>query len=129
MFDPDYFKTANDEVLVTVQIETQEALDNLDDILSVPGIDACYIGPWDLSVSLGIGVPPDWDAPKYKAAFDKVLEASAKHNKPAGMFAISDNIEWAIKKGFTYNTVDADDFLLMRGAREVVAKARNAAKI
>ncbi|MGB2813522.1 MAG: aldolase/citrate lyase family protein [Dehalococcoidales bacterium] len=128
MFDPDYFKTANDEVLVTVQIETQEALDNLDEILSVPGIDACYIGPWDLSVSLGIGVPPDWDSPKYKAAFDKVLEAAARHNKPAGMFAISDNIEWAVKKGFVYNTVDADDFLLMRGAREVVAKARNAAK-
>ncbi len=128
MFDPDYFKTANDELLITIQIETQEALDNLDEILSVPGIDACYIGPWDLSVSLGIGIPPDWKAPKYEAAFDKVIEVSTKHGKPAGMFAISDTIEWALKKGFIYNTIEADDFLLMRGAREAVAKARNAAK-
>jgi len=128
MFDDSYFKTANDEVLITVQIETQEALDNLDEIMSVPGIDACYIGPWDLSVSLGIGVPPDWKAPKYVAAFDKVLEAAAKHNKPAGMFCVSDNIEWALKKGFKYNTVDADDFLLMRSARAVVEQVRKAAE-
>jgi 2-keto-3-deoxy-L-rhamnonate aldolase RhmA len=128
MFDPDYFKTANDELLITVQIETQEALDNLDEILSVPGIDACYIGPWDLSVSLGFGVPPDWDTPRYQKAFDKVLKASAKHGKPAGMFCISDTIEWALKKGFRYNTIEADDFLLIRSARLAVEKARQAAK-
>jgi len=128
MFDPDYFKTANDEVLVTIQIETQKALDNLDEILSVPGIDACYIGPWDLSVSLGIGVPPDWNAPRYKAAFDRVLEASAKHGKPAGMFCISENIEWALEKGFIYNTVDTDDIFLMKGAKMALEMAHKATK-
>ena len=51
LFDPDYLKTANDEVLVVVQIETREAVRNIDDILSVKGIDACYIGPFDLSMS------------------------------------------------------------------------------
>ena len=128
MFDPDYYKTANDELLITIQIETQEALDNLDEILSVPGIDACYIGPWDLSVSLGIGIPPDWKNPRYQAAFDKVLEASAKHGKPAGMFCLSDNVEWAIEKGFRYNTVDIDDMFLVQGAGKALEKARNAAK-
>ncbi len=128
MFDPDYFKTANDELLITVQIETQEALDNLDEILSVPGIDACYIGPFDLSVSLGFGVPPDWNNPRYQAAFDRVLEVSAKHGKPAGMFGISDTIEWALEKGFTYNTVDNDDAFLIKGATMAVEKARKAAK-
>jgi len=128
MFDPDYFKTANDELLITIQIETQKALDNLDEILSVPGIDACYIGPWDLSVSLGFGVPPDWNDPRYQAALDRVLEVSAKHGKPAGMFCISDTIEWALEKGFTFNTIEADDFLLIRSARMALEKAREAAK-
>jgi len=128
MFDPDYFKTANDELLIAVQIETDRALKNLDEILAVPGIDAIYIGPWDLSVSLGFGVPPKWDEPKYVAAFDRVLEASGRHKKPAGMFTTIDNIEWAVRKGFRFNTVDDDDTFLMRGAQQAVEKARNAAK-
>ena len=128
MFDPDYFKTANDELLVTVQIETEEALKNLDDILAVPGIDACYIGPWDLSVSLGFGVPPDWKDPRYLAVFDRVLEAARRHGKPAGMFTILDNVEWALEKGFKFNTVDTDDNFLIRGAKMALEKARGTGK-
>jgi 2-dehydro-3-deoxyglucarate aldolase len=127
MFDPDYYKTANEELLVAVQVETEEALKNLDEILSVPGIDACYIGPWDLSVSLGLGIPPIWDEPKYLAAFDRVLEAAKRYKKPAGMFANIDNIEWALEKGFKFNTVDCDDHLLIRAAKMALEKARNAA--
>ncbi len=123
MFDPDYFSTANDEILVTVQIETGEALKNLDDIMAVPGIDACYIGPYDLSVSLGFGVPPKWDEPRYMAAIDRVLEVAARHGKPAGMFANMDNIEWALEKGFRFNSVDNDDIFLLRGARMALEKA------
>lgn len=123
MFDPDYFTTANEEILVTVQIETEEALKNLDDIMAVPGIDACYIGPWDLSVSLGLGVPPKWDEPRYVAAFDRVLSVAERHGKPAGMFANLENIEWALEKGFRFNTVDNDDIFLLRGARMALEKA------
>ncbi len=123
MFDPDYFATANAEVMVTVQIETTEALKNLDDIMAVPGIDACYIGPWDLSVSLGFGVPPDWNEPRYIEAIDRVLAVAERHGKPAGMFANLENIEWALEKGFRYNTVDNDDIFLLRGARMALEKA------
>lgn len=123
MFDPDYFTTANDEILVTVQIETGEALKNLDDIMAVPGIDACYIGPYDLSVSLGFGVPPKWEEPRYMAAIDRVLEVAARHGKPAGMFANMENIEWALEKGFRFNSVDNDDIFLLRGARMALEKA------
>jgi len=128
MFDPEYYQTANEELLIAVQIETEEALKNLDEILSVPGIDACYIGPWDLSVSLGFGVPPNWNEPRYLAAFDRVLEAAKRHGKPAGMFTTIDNIEWALEKGFKFNTVDDDDMFLIRGAQISLAKARSAAK-
>ena len=126
MFDPDYYETANEELLIAVQIETAKALENLDDILSVPGIDACYIGPWDLSISLGFGVPPNWNETRYLAAFDRVLETAKRHGKPAGMFANLDNIEWALEKGFKFNTVDDDDTFLIRGAQMALEKARSA---
>ncbi len=124
MFDDEYYETANEELLIAVQIETAEALKNIDEILSVARIDACYIGPWDLSCSLGFGVPPRWDEPRYLAAFDRVLEAAERHGKPAGMFATIDNIEWALKKGFKFNTVDDDDTFLIRSAQTALAKAR-----
>jgi 2-keto-3-deoxy-L-rhamnonate aldolase RhmA len=126
MFDPEYFKTANDEILIAVQIETDLALKNLDDILSVPGIDACYIGPYDLSCSLGLGVPPKWDDPRYIAAFDRIVEAAEKYRKPAGMFATLDTIDWAMDKGFKFNTVGDADSFLMYGAKIGLAKARRA---
>jgi 2-dehydro-3-deoxyglucarate aldolase len=133
MLDPDYFRTANDEILVSVQIETQTALDNLDDILSVDGIDACYVGPYDLSCSLGFGIPPKWDEPRYLVAFDRVLEVSKRYRKSAGIFATYDNIEWALEKGFRFNTVDDADKFLVRGAQTALDRVnkwvRNEKKI
>ncbi|MFQ6053888.1 MAG: HpcH/HpaI aldolase/citrate lyase family protein, partial [Candidatus Bathyarchaeia archaeon] len=124
MFDPEYFETANEEILVAVQIETEKALGNLDGILSVEGVDACYIGPWDLSCSLGFGVPPRWDEPRYLEALDRVLQAAEEWGKPAGIYADIDNIGWAIERGFRFNTVgDADGFLI-RGARMALERAR-----
>jgi len=123
MFDLAYSETANDEILVSIQIETAEALKNLDEILTVDGIDACYIGPWDLSISMGFGAPPDWSNPQYLAAFDRVLELAKRHGKPAGMFATIDNIEWALEKGFKFNTIDDDDTFLITSAKMAIAKA------
>jgi 2-keto-3-deoxy-L-rhamnonate aldolase RhmA len=127
-FDADYFKTADSEILVAIQIETRQAVENLDEILSVPGVDACYVGPYDLSCSLGLGVPPQWDNPDYLKVLDMILAAAEKHRKPAGMYASVDTIEWALGKGFRLNTVgDADGFLL-RGARAALDKATGSAK-
>jgi len=128
LFDPTYYRTANDEILIAIQIETQQALDNLDGILSVPGIDACYIGPFDLSSNLGFGMPPKWDEPRYLAAFDRVLAAAKRHGKAAGMYASIGNIEWALEKGFTFNTVDSADTFLIQGAQMALAKTRDWAK-
>ena len=128
-FDTKYFDTANEEILIAVQIETEQALNNIDDILSVPGIDACYIGPFDLSCTLGFGVPPKWDEPRYLAAFDRVLQAAEKHGKPAGMFASVDTIEWALDKGFKFNSVgDADSFLI-NGARIALDKVTRSQRL
>ena len=123
LFDREYAKTANDEVMVVVQIETKEAVDNVDDILSVAGVDGCYIGPMDLAYSLGF-TAPEWDNPRYAEAFDKVLAAASKRGKPAGLYATQGNIEWAVEKGFRLNTVDSDDTFLFRAARAALRQAR-----
>jgi 2-keto-3-deoxy-L-rhamnonate aldolase RhmA len=123
---PDYIGTANDAILVAVQIETATAVKNIDDILAVDGVDTVYIGPTDLSMSM-FGAPGKWQEPSYLEAFDTVLKAAAKAGKPAGMFANSGNIEWAIEKGFKFNSVDNDDGFLMAGARAALGKAQTAA--
>jgi 2-dehydro-3-deoxyglucarate aldolase len=124
LFDPDYVYTANNEIMVIVQIETRQAVNNVDEILSVDGVDACYIGPFDLSFSYGLALP-DWNNAEYLAAFDRVLEAAGKAGKPAGMFAVSDNIHWAKEKGFILNTIDDADAFLKKGASLALEKFRN----
>jgi 2-keto-3-deoxy-L-rhamnonate aldolase RhmA len=123
MLDPDYYSSANQELLVAIQIETQEAVKNLDAILSVPGIDACYIGPMDLSSNMGFGIPPKWDEPLYLEAIDRVLSGAKKHHVPAGVFATPENIQWAVRKGFKFNTVGDADSFLVRGAQEALKLA------
>ena len=121
--DEDYCNTANKELMIVVQIETEQAVENVDSILSVPGIDASYIGPYDLSLRLGLGVPPKWDNPTFLACLDRVLEASEKHGKASGIFTTMDTIEWALDKGFKFNTLDDADTFMIRGAKIALAKA------
>lgn len=119
---PDYVKNANREILVIPQIETREAVENLDEIISTEGVDAVYIGVFDLSLSYGLKFP-DFENAEYVSAFDKVLETAAKYNKPAGMFTTSHTIRWAIDRGFVLNTCDSADAFLARGAAMTIKKA------
>jgi 2-keto-3-deoxy-L-rhamnonate aldolase RhmA len=123
LLDRAYAATANEELLIIAQIETRQAVDNLDDILSVDGIDAGFIGPMDLSLSYGLTFP-DFKDPDYLEAFDKVLSAGDKWKKPVGMYAFSNNVQWAIEKGFKLITIDSADAFLMRGARTALKKAK-----
>lgn len=83
---PNYPKDANNETFLIVQIETPEALENLDAIASTPGVDGLFIGPGDLALRMGISV--DWKDPKITAAEDAVAAAAARHKiewgRPAG---------------------------------------------
>ena len=123
LFDPDYIKTANDETLVVVQIETKTAVKNIDDILSVKGVDACCIGPQDLSISFGFQCP-QWDNPQYMEALDKVLAAARKQAKTAGVVIPQERARWAIEKGFTFLSVGGDLGFIMQGARALLEETR-----
>ena len=81
----DYFEQANDQLVLAVMIETPKALDNLDEIASVPGIDALYIGPSDLSQALGLGPRYNADNPKHAETVLKIRDAAVRHGKIPGV--------------------------------------------
>ncbi|MBS7609410.1 hypothetical protein KEJ36_00170 [Candidatus Bathyarchaeota archaeon] len=124
MYDPEYVKTANEELLIVAQIETESALKNLDDILSVKGIDVALIGPWDLSMSLGVFT--QWDSPKFKAAVDKVLEACERWNVAPGYVCGDENIRWAVEKGFKFISIGGDEGFMLKGAIDSLMRAKEA---
>ncbi len=79
----DFMKEANEHTLIVAQIETREAIENVDSILSVEGIDVGLIGPNDLSISLGI--PDQMGSEILTKAIDKVVEMAKKKGKATGI--------------------------------------------
>jgi len=120
LYDFEYIQTVNDELLIIVQCETQMALDNLDEILSVEGIDVCMIGPGDLSFSLGIH--GQFDHPKFNEALDHVLAMCKKHDVAPGFFCTDENINDMIARGFRFFNLAGDFWFLMRGVIEALAE-------
>ena len=120
-----YQKTANDEILCMPMIETQEAIDNLDAILDVPGIDAVYIGPSDLAFSRG-GVPAlDQETEEAMSTYQQILTATKARGQFAGIHTAKP--EYAarmIAMGFNMVTLANDSGLLLNAARVAVKAAR-----
>lgn len=119
----DYAQHANDTIVVFAMIETKQALDNLDDILSVKGLDAVYIGPSDLSLALGCTpVFDDVDKPVAEA-IDHILARAKAHGLVAAIH--NGTPEAALKrieKGFQFVTISSDARLMAAGAQQVIAK-------
>src|SRR6202051_1214720 len=82
----DYMDAVNNELAILPMIETNQSLENLDAIASVPGVDVLLIGPSDLSIELG--VPLDYQCDSYQRALDKIAATAAKHGIVAGMYFI-----------------------------------------
>ena len=123
----DYPQHANDTIVAFAMIETAKALDNLDDILSVEGLDAIYIGPSDLSLALGCTPTLDDLDPKAAEAVDHILARAKAHGVVAGIH--NGSPEAALKriaKGFRFVTVSSDARLMAAGAQQVMAEMRAA---
>jgi len=111
----DYLKNASNEIGVLVQVETKSALDQIEKIASVEGIDGVFIGPNDLSASYGhIG---NWGHPDMQAAMKDAVQRLKKINKPAGILTPNEEeakrfIDW----GYTFVAVGSDLGLLARGS-------------
>ena len=98
---PTYFARANDEILVIVQIEHHEAVKNIDAILSVPGVDALYVGPNDFCASLGLA--PSLEPPHraFEEAMQTVFAAARRHGVAPGIHcATPDTVNRRIHEGW-----------------------------
>ena len=116
---PDYVAKADDTVMVIPMIETAEAVDRIEEILDVDGIDMIYLGPNDLAFELDghVGLP----RPKSEAALIHVLEAANRHGIPAGIFCTSaEEARSRAKAGFRLVTPGNDFAHLNRSMREAV---------
>jgi 4-hydroxy-2-oxoheptanedioate aldolase len=111
----DYLKNASSEICLLVQVETRTALEQIEAIASVDGVDGVFIGPNDLSASFGhIG---DWGHPEVQAVLEDAVKRLKKIGKPAGILTPNEEearrfIQW----GYTFVAVGADLGLLARGA-------------
>lgn len=85
----DYQKHADGEMLCIAMIETAEGIEKMEEIISTPGLDAVYIGPTDLALSLGLPPVMDNDDPKHVATVNRILETCRKHKVAAAMHTAS----------------------------------------
>lgn len=125
----DYPQHANDTIVAFAMIETAQALDNLDDILATPGLDAVYIGPSDLSLALGCKPTFDDLDPKAAEAVQHILARAKAHGVVAGIH--NGTPEAALKRiamGFQFVTVSSDARLMAAGAQQVVTTMRGGMK-
>ncbi|MCK9685000.1 HpcH/HpaI aldolase family protein [Scleromatobacter humisilvae] len=123
----DYAEHANDTIVTFAMIETAQALDNLDEILSVEGLDAIYIGPSDLSLALGCRPVFDDVDPKAAQAIAHILARAKAHGLVAGIHnGTTDGALARIANGFQFVTVGSDARFIAAGAQQTVARMRRA---
>ena len=109
------------ELLAIIQIETPEGVENIDAILSVPGVGAIFIGPADLSSAMGYARA---SAPEVEAAIQTVLTACLTHDVACAITTSPDSVEQRLAEGFTMVTVGTDSGLSARAA-ETLSKAKS----
>ena len=126
----DYPKYANDEIIKIAMIETKEATENLDEIMSTPNLDGIYIGPADLSRALSH--EPSFDKPEDDPVYSmimKILETAKKNNIFAGIHNMStEYAQKMIDKGFQFVTVGSDIRYITAGAKKDVEKLKGISK-
>ncbi|HBK61621.1 MAG TPA: 4-hydroxy-2-oxovalerate aldolase [Firmicutes bacterium] len=119
----DFFKWANDQCIVAIQIETRAGMENLSEILKVDGIDLVFIGPSDLSQSLGY--PGNANHPDVKAAVRSIAEASMKAGKIAAVMPTSPgDVEEYLRMGVQCILSGNEYALIRKSATEFVRSVR-----
>jgi 2-keto-3-deoxy-L-rhamnonate aldolase RhmA len=122
----DYAKNANDRTLVIVMIESKTAVENIEEILSVDGVDGVFIGPYDMSGSYGI--IGQTEHPLMLEARRKILSACKAKNKAAGLHIVypdGKNVKDAADSGFTFIALGVDMVFLRAGANSAFMTAKS----
>ncbi len=116
---------ADDDVFLAVMIETREGLENIDEILSVPGVDGIYLGPNDLAVTHGLPPSSEGDAPEHRALIERAVEACRRHDAIAGIHCGSTTAarRWH-SIGYHFCTITSDAAAMRAGAEQALDEMR-----
>ena len=127
-YGPGYFSTANERLICIPMIETEVAVSRIDEILAVDGIDAIYVGPSDLAVSMGL--PPGLDNadPRFTRAISTIVDACKRHGVVAGIHSSAAVARKRHDEGFRMITVAADMVCAVGGLRNESNAARAAVR-
>ena len=119
----DYAATADDQMCLIVQVETRAALDALDEILMVDGVDAVFVGPADLAADMGYTTNPN--APEMQDVVARALRRIAASDKAAGIIDFDDEaLERHLEDGARFVAVGADVVFLARGLKAMAGRWR-----
>jgi 4-hydroxy-2-oxoheptanedioate aldolase len=116
----EYFTRSHELLTTVVQIETADALKNIDGIAAVDGVDVLFIGPLDLSVNMGI--PEQFDHPNFIDAKTKVAKAAENAGKSSGILLLNaEQVPATVEAGFTFIALGSDGGLVAAGMRNLNA--------
>lgn len=119
VYGDDYMTAANDQMLCVVQIEHIDAVRRAEEILSVKGVDACFIGPNDLAGSMGLKPDMLVRDPRHEAAVQQVLAAAKKVGKPAGIHvATAEHANMRLEQGFRFIALASEANFMRMGANQ-----------
>ena len=122
--DAGFFARANDDIAVLLLLETEKAFQNLEEIISVPGVDVAWMGHYDLTVSMGI--PAQFDHPRFLAAMDELVAVCRRHGVAPGFLpATPESAAHWIDKGFRAISLGSDIGVFLDGVRKFRAQLRS----
>lgn len=122
----DYPQHANDAILTLAMVETQQALDNLADILATPGLDGVFVGPGDLGLSLTGQTGMDMGEPTLAAALAQIAEVTRENGRIAGIWVPSATLGKQMHRlGYHFITLSTDTRLLTAAAQEIVKQMKS----
>ncbi|MBC7327211.1 hypothetical protein H5T87_03735 [bacterium] len=120
-YGEDYFPRANEEILLSVQIEHIEAVQRAEEICEVEGIDLVFIGPNDLASSLGLLGTPFKENTLWQDAVKRILKVGREKGKPMGIHAVStEEVERYIEQGFLFVALSTDAQILRQACSNLL---------
>jgi 4-hydroxy-2-oxoheptanedioate aldolase len=125
---PKYFTQANNDIAVIPMIETVEALQEIEEIVNVPGVDGLFIGPMDLSVTMGLPPGNNDHIPAFAQALERVVKCCRTKGIVAGIFSNAKFAPTRVQQGFQMVVVAVDSIVLNGVLRADLAQVREAIK-
>lgn len=125
----EYLQWQSDGPVVIVQIEHKDAVNHLDEILAVPGVDGFIIGPYDLSSSMGI--PGQFENAEFVSTMKRIRETGQKLSSPAGLHIVEPDllqVEQSVREGYTFIAYSVDIRMLDVSVRQGISKLKEIQK-